>query len=75
MGLFSFLFSTDPKSEIKACNARIENFKKAIEITKKNVVNKEQEHYKKHAKERIKTLRYQISKEQENIEKLRKKLK
>ncbi|MFV0159042.1 hypothetical protein OBK24_11390 [Empedobacter falsenii] len=73
MGLLSFLFSSNPKSEIEACKARIENFKKSIEVTKKNVANKKDPHYKKHATERIKTLRYQISKEQEKIKSLRKK--
>lgn len=58
MGLFSFLFSSDPKSEIEACKSRIENFKKSIEVTKKNASNKKDAHYKKHARDRIATLRY-----------------
>ena len=66
MGLFS-LFSSDSKSEIENCKKRIENFKEQIEVIKKNNVNKTQAHYKKSAKEKIDTLKYQIKKEKEDV--------
>ncbi|WJS93875.1 hypothetical protein NYQ10_17455 [Flavobacterium johnsoniae] len=71
MGLFS-LFSSDSKLEIENCKKRIENFQKQIETIKKNNVNKTQAHYRKSAKEKIDTLKYQIKKEKEKISNLKK---
>ncbi|MEZ7498939.1 hypothetical protein QO200_09315 [Flavobacterium sp. Arc3] len=72
MGILSFLFSNDPKAEIEACKKRILNFKKNIEIIKKNNINKAQAHYKISAKKNINTLQYQIEKEREKIKALKK---
>ena len=73
MGLLSFLFSSSSsKSKIADCEKRIENFKKNIEIIKRNNANKTQAHYKESAKKNIATLRYQIEKEKEKIRQLKK---
>lgn len=74
MGLFSFLFSSspsNPKAEIAERQKRIENFKKNIEIIKRNNAHKTQAHYKESAKKNIATLKYQIEKEKEKIKQLR----
>lgn len=75
MGLFSALFSSDPRKEIEECKKRILNFQKNIEIIKKNTANKTQTHYHKSAAEQIKTKTYQIKKERENIASLKKSIK
>ena len=73
MGLLSFLFSSSSsKSKIADCEKRIENFKKNIEIIKRNSANKKQAHYKESARKNIATLKYQIEKEKEKIRILRK---
>ena len=72
MGILSFLFQVDVKAEILACENRIINFKNTIEITKKNVKNKTEAHYHKHAADRIKTLKNQIQKEKDRIATLKK---
>lgn len=72
MRLFSALFSSDPSKEIEECKKRILNFQDRIAIIKKNTKNKTQAHYHKSAAEQIKTLKYQILKEKENIVKLKK---
>ena len=73
MGLLSFLFSSSSsKSKIADCEKRIENFKKNIEIIKRNNANKKQAHYKESSRKNIETLKYQIEKEREKIKTLRK---
>ena len=73
MGFLSFLFSSSSsKSKIADCEKRIENFKKNIEIIKRNNANKKQAHYKESARKNIETLKYQIEKEREKIKTLRK---
>ncbi|MDM1368335.1 hypothetical protein HX052_10130 [Myroides marinus] len=75
MGILSFLFSTDPKKEIEECKRRIENFESIKRTVRANAKNKKEQHYKDHARDRIKTLNYQIQKEKEQIQAYRKKLK
>ncbi|ALU27133.1 hypothetical protein HX045_05965 [Myroides odoratimimus] len=75
LSVLSFLFSTDPKKEIEECKKRIENFESIKRTVRANVKNKKQKHYHDHARERIKTLDYQISKEREKIAAYRKKVK
>ena len=72
MGILSFLFSNNPKSEIECCESRILNFKNNIENIKKNTANKTESHYHISAKKNIATLKYQIEKEKEKIKALRK---
>ncbi len=73
MGLLSFLFSSSSsKSKIADCEKRIENFRKNIEIIKRNNANKKQAHYKESARKNIEILKYQIEKEREKIKTLRK---
>ena len=72
MGILSFFFSSNPKSKIADCERRIENFKRNIEIIKKNTANKKQAHYKESARKNIETLKYQIEKEREKIRTLKK---
>lgn len=72
MGILSFLFSNNSKSEIEACEKRILNFKNNIEIIKKNNANKTQAHYRISAKKNIETIKYQIQKEKERIKALKK---
>ena len=74
MGILSFLFSSDPKKEIKECKKRIENFESIKRTVRANAKNKTQKHYKDSARNQIKTLDYQISKEREKIAAYRKKL-
>lgn len=76
MGLFSFFFSSsssDPKAKIAECQNRIENFKRNIEIIRRNTANKKQAHYRESARKNIATLKYQIEKEREKIKNLRRK--
>jgi hypothetical protein len=70
MGLFS-IFSSNSKNEIEECKKRIVNFQSQIETIKKNNANKTEAHYKKSASEKIKTIKYQITKEREKIKKLK----
>lgn len=75
MGILSFLFSSNPKEEIKRCKERIENHKRNVEISIRNAQRSKVPYLIKGHREKAKHFRKLIKMERDKIIELKKKLK